>query len=254
MIKSFSITDIGKERELNQDYVFESQERIGNLSNLFIVADGMGGHNAGDYASRFSVNKIVEGIEGSFEQSPVKILNQSIQNANAQLRRVAEEDISMKGMGTTLVAATIMGHFLQVANIGDSRLYIINGDNIRQITRDHSLVEEMVRMGGIDRETARTHLDKNIITRAIGATETVDIDFFNVELNRGDIVLMCSDGLTNMLEDEEIRMIVSGQRDIIEKAQKLVEQANNNGGKDNIAVILIEPYADEPGHIGGLDG
>ncbi len=108
-------------------------------------------------------------------------------------------------------------------------------------------------MGGIDRETARTHLDKNIITRAIGATETVDIDFFTVELNRGDIVLMCSDGLTNMLEDEEIRMIVSGQRDIIEKAQKLVVAANNNGGKDNIAVILIEPFADEPTRDGGLN-
>ena len=99
-------------------------------------------------------------------------------------------------------------------------------------------------MGGIDRETARTHLDKNIITRAIGATEKVDVDFFQVELKAGDIVLMCSDGLTNMLEDEEIRMIINGQRDIIEKAQKLVEAANNHGGKDNIAVILIEPFAD----------
>ena len=151
------------------------------------------------------------------------------------------------------VACTVLGRYLQVANVGDSRLYVIN-DKITQITRDHSLVEEMVRMGGIDRETARTHLDKNIITRAIGATETVDIDFFNVELNRGDMVLLCSDGLTNMLEDEEIRMIVSGQRDIIEKAQKLVAHANNNGGKDNIAVILIEPYADEPAHDGGLNG
>ena len=108
-------------------------------------------------------------------------------------------------------------------------------------------------MGGIDRETARTHLDKNIITRAIGATNTVDIDFFTVELNRGDIVLMCSDGLTNMLDDEEIRMIVSGQRDIIEKAQKLVVAANNNGGKDNIAVILIEPFAEERVRDGGLE-
>jgi protein phosphatase len=155
-------------------------------------------------------------------------------------------------MGTTVVACTVLGRYLQVANVGDSRLYVIN-DKITQITRDHSLVEEMVRMGGIDRETARTHLDKNIITRAIGATETVDIDFFNVELNRGDIVLMCSDGLTNMLEDEEIRMIVSGQRDIIEKAQKLVVAANNNGGKDNIAVILIEPFAEELTRDGGLN-
>ncbi len=253
MLKTFSITDIGKKRKLNQDYVFSSDRRIGNLSNVFIVADGMGGHNAGDYASRFTVDTMVEEIERSFEQSPVKILEKAIKTANTKLRKKAAENPNLFGMGTTVVAATVLGRYLQVANVGDSRLYVIN-DKITQITRDHSLVEEMVRMGGIDRETARIHLDKNIITRAIGATQTVDIDFFNVELNRGDIVLMCSDGLTNMLDDEEIRMIVSGQRDIIEKAQKLVTQANANGGKDNIAVILIEPYADDVARDGGIDG
>ena len=253
MLKTFSITDIGKKRKLNQDYVFSSDTRIGNLSNVFIVADGMGGHNAGDYASRFTVDTMVEEIERSFEHSPVKIMEHAIKIANKKLRERASENPNLFGMGTTVVCATVLGRYLQVANVGDSRLYVIN-DKITQITRDHSLVEEMVRMGGIDRETARTHLDKNIITRAIGATETVDIDFFNVELNRGDIVLMCSDGLTNMLEDEEIRMIVSGQRDIIEKAQKLVDHANKNGGKDNIAVILIEPFADDTTHDGGLDG
>lgn len=243
LLKTFSVTDIGKQRELNQDYVFSSEERIGNLSNVFIVADGMGGHNAGDYASRFTVDTMVEEIRGSFEQSPVKILENAIQSANRQLRDQAAENPKLFGMGTTVVAATLIGRYLQVANVGDSRLYVID-DKITQITRDHSLVEEMVRMGGIDRETARMHLDKNIITRAIGATEQIDIDFFQVELKPGDIVLMCSDGLTNMLEDEEIRMIICGQRDIIEKAQKLVEAANNHGGKDNIAVILIEPFAD----------
>ena len=242
LLKTFSITDIGKKRKLNQDYVFSSDRKIGNLSNVFIVADGMGGHNAGDYASRFTVDTMVEEIEKSFEQSPVKILENSIKIANRKLREKASENPSLFGMGTTVVACTVLGRFLQVANVGDSRLYVIN-DKITQITRDQSL----------DRETARTHLDKNIITRAIGATDTVDIDFFNVELKRGDIVLMCSDGLTNMLEDEEIREIVSGQKDIIEKAQKLVVAANNNGGKDNIAVILIEPFAEELTHDGGLN-
>lgn len=99
-------------------------------------------------------------------------------------------------------------------------------------------------MGGLDREDARTHRDKNIITRAIGAADTVDIDFFNVELKHDEVVLMCSDGLTNMLEDEEIRMILNGQRDIVEKAEELVKAANNNGGKDNISVVLIEPFAE----------
>ncbi len=253
MLKTFSVTDIGKKRKLNQDYVFSSDRRIGNLSNVFIVADGMGGHNAGDYASRFTVDTMVEEIERSFEHSPVKILEHAIKIANRKLRDKAAENPNLFGMGTTVVAATVLGRYLQVANVGDSRCYVIN-DRITQITRDHSLVEEMVRMGGIDRETARTQLDKNIIPRDIGDNERVDIDFFNVELNRGDIVLMCSDGLTNMLEDEEIRMIVSGQRDIIEKAQKLVVAANNNGGKDNIAVILIEPFAEETPRDGGIDG
>ena len=145
-------------------------------------------------------------------------------------------------MGTTLVVATIKDDVLQVANVGDSRLYIVN-DKITQITRDHSLVEEMIRMGGLERSQARWHPDKNIITRAIGASETVKVDFFKVPLSKGDVILMCSDGLTNMLEDEEILVIMKGQRDIVEKAEELVKAANDNGGADNIAVVIIEPFA-----------
>lgn len=243
MLKTFSITDIGKKRQLNQDYVYTSEMPIGNLPNVFIVADGMGGHNAGDYASKYTVETIVQEISFSREDNPVTIIKNAIGIANEHIRQKAEEDERLYGMGTTLVVATCMGNMLQVANVGDSRLYIVN-DKITQITRDHSLVEEMVRLGGIDRETARSHPDKNIITRAIGASETVKVDFFTVKLQKGDIVLMCSDGLTNMLEDEEIRMILNGQRDIVEKAEELVRAANNNGGKDNIAVVLIEPFAD----------
>ena len=173
----------------------------------------------------------------------VTIIKNAIGIANEHIRQKAEEDERLYGMGTTLVVTTCMGNLLQVANVGDSRLYVVN-DRITQITRDHSLVEEMIRMGGIDRESARSHPDKNIITRAIGASETVKVDFFTVKLQKGDIVLMCSDGLTNMLEDEEIRMILNGQRDIVEKAEELVRAANNNGGNDNIAVVLIEPFAD----------
>ena len=128
-----------------------------------------------------------------------------------------------------------------MANVGDSRLYVVSPQGIRQITRDHSWVEEMVLRGGIGREEARNHPDKNIITRAVGAEDTVKADFFSVRLEEGDMVLMCTDGLTNMLEDREIRMIMNGARDIVEKAQELVEAANENGGKDNISVILIEP-------------
>ena len=243
MLKTFSITDIGKKRKLNQDYVYTSERPVGNLPNVFIVADGMGGHNAGDYASKFTVETIVGEIISLSEKNPEQILKKAIEVANDKVLRMANENPDLEGMGTTVVAATCIGEELHVANVGDSRLYVI-GEKITQVTRDHSLVEEMIRMGGIDRAAARNHPDKNIITRAIGAEESIEIDFFHEELKSGDIVLMCSDGLTNMLEDEEIRMILNGQRDIVEKAEQLVKAANNNGGKDNIAVVLIEPFAE----------
>lgn len=243
MLKTFSLTDIGKRRKVNQDYVYTSERPVGNLPNVFIVADGMGGHKAGDYASKCTVETMVQEIRDSLEVNPEKILKRAIEVANERIIKLAAQNEDLSGMGTTVVAATCMGRFLRVANVGDSRLYVI-GEKITQITRDHSLVEEMVRMRGLDREDARTHRDKNIITRAIGAADTVDIDFFNVELKQDEVVLMCSDGLTNMLEDEEIRMILNGQRDIVEKAEELVKAANNNGGKDNISVVLIEPFAE----------
>ena len=249
MLQSFSVTDIGKKRKLNQDFVYVSEGPVGNLPNVFIVADGMGGHNAGEYASKCAAETMIREIRGCFEKNPVRIMGKAIRIANDQIRRKAKEDLSLYGMGTTVVAATCLGHYLQVANVGDSRLYIAN-EEIRQITRDHSLVEEMIRMGTIDRETARSHPDKNIITRAIGALDTravgamdtVEIDFFHEELKPGDIVLMCSDGLTNMLEDEEIEKILKERLSLEEKAKKLVEAANDNGGKDNIAVILIDVF------------
>lgn len=239
MLKTFSITDIGRKRKVNQDYLYTSEEPVGSLPNLFIVADGMGGHNGGDYASKLTVETMLSEVGDSFEKNPVKIFGKAISAANDLIRRKAAEIPDMEGMGTTVVAATCLGRFLQVANVGDSRLYVV-GKEIRQITRDHSLVEEMVRTGTISQEEARNHPDKNIITRAVGASETVEADYFTVELQEGDLVLMCTDGLTNMLEDEEIRMILGGARDIVEKAQTLVDAANANGGKDNISVVLIE--------------
>ena len=147
-------------------------------------------------------------------------------------------------MGTTLVICTIHDNVLTVANVGDSRLYVVNQE-IRQITKDHSLVEEMVRMGEMDKETARNHRDKNIITRAIGAVPEVDVDFFEINLDQEDEILMCTDGLTNMVEDADIRNIMLSQRDIAEQAERLVKTANENGGKDNITVIVIKPFSDE---------
>lgn len=240
MLKTFSITDIGRKRKVNQDFVYSSERPVGNLPNLFIVADGMGGHNAGDYASRLAVETIVEKSAASQETNPLRILEEAIQSANGLVSRRAQETRELHGMGTTVVAAVSDGRELSVANVGDSRLYIANSREIRQITRDHSWVEEMVRRGGMGKEEARNHPDKNIITRAVGAEETVRIDFFQMLLQEGDTILMCTDGLTNMLEDEEIRMILDGARDIVEKAQGLVRAANERGGRDNISVVLIE--------------
>lgn len=243
MIRTFSMTDIGRKRKVNQDYAYTSEEPIGNLPNVFIVADGMGGHNAGDYASKVTVETLVAQIASSFEKNPVRILGKAIEAANRLIFRKAHENPDLEGMGTTVVAATCMGRFLQVANVGDSRLYVVSREKITQITRDHSLVEEMVRMGGIARDEARNHPDKNIITRAVGVNDTVEVDFFTVELSEGDMVLICSDGLTNMLEDEKIRMILSGAGDIADKTRELVDAANENGGRDNITVIVIDPFA-----------
>ena len=241
MRKTASLSDKGKRRQLNQDVVYSSELPVGNLPNLFMIADGMGGHKAGDYASRYAVDTICQEAEHSPEESPEKILQCAIDKANAGIFELSNGNRDLEGMGTTVVVATIYGNCLKVGNVGDSRLYIVNGKSIRQITTDHSLVEEMIRMGGLDRESARTHPNKNIITRAVGVTHAVLADFYEVQLREGDIVLLCSDGLSNMLEDEEIRMIVNAQRDIMEKAEALVRVANLNGGRDNISLILIEP-------------
>ena len=250
MLKTFSIPDIGRKRKMNQDYVYSSETPVGNLTNLFLVADGMGGHNAGDYASRVTVETIVEKVGGSMETDPARILGEAIQEANALVRKRAARFPWLEGMGTTVVAATCAGNVLYVANVGDSRLYVINNKEIRQITKDHSWVEEMVERGELGREDARNHSNKNIITRAVGAEDTVKVDSFMIPLEEGDEILMCTDGLTNMLEDEEMRMILDGARDIVEKAQKLVKAANEHGGRDNISVILIADCASENGeHI-----
>lgn len=243
MVKTFSITNIGIRRKLNQDFVYTSEQPVGNLPNLFIVADGMGGHNAGDYASKVTVETMVEKIGASSETESTRILEEAIRTANELIRRRASESADLEGMGTTVVAATLDGDRLCVANVGDSRLYVANHKEIRQITKDHSWVEEMVRRGGLGREEARNHPDKNIITRAVGADDEIKVDFFSVQLKEGDLILMCTDGLTNMLEDEEIRMILDGARDMVEKAEELVAAANERGGRDNISVILIDPLS-----------
>ena len=243
-MKTFSMTDIGRKREINQDYVFATDETIGNLPNLLFVADGIGGHRAGYFASRFTVEVLAEEVQNSKETHPEQILGNAIQTANERLMEEAAKDSRLEGMGTTLVAATILDHVLYFANVGDSRLYLINKE-IRQLSKDHSMVEEMVRLGGLTEEEAKHHPDKNIITRAMGVKDKVEPDFFEYRLKGGDTILMCSDGLTNMVDDDEIFQIVKSARDIVEAVETLIQRANENGGSDNIGIVLAQPYADE---------
>lgn len=243
-MKTFSLTDIGRKREVNQDYVYVTDKPVGHIPNLFVVADVMGGHKAGDFASKYAVQVLEEHIRNNSGMGPEVIITEAVQEANRKIVEKARENTEMEGMGTTLVVATIIEHTLYFANVGDSRLYLIR-DEIKQLSKDHSLVEEMVRLGGINEEEAKHHPDKNIITRAIGAKDDVEVDFFEYRLQKGDVILMCTDGLTNMVDDDEIFRIVKGGRDIVETAMQLVEKANENGGKDNIGIVLVEPFVCE---------
>ncbi|MBS4899416.1 MAG: Stp1/IreP family PP2C-type Ser/Thr phosphatase [Clostridiales bacterium] len=239
-MKAYAVTDIGRVRSANQDYFYFTDEPIGELQNLFIVADGMGGHKAGDLASRYTVEKFRELVESYDYKDTVNIFTNAVTQVNQMLIEKALESRDYEGMGTTLVVATIEGSALKVANVGDSRLYII-GDDITQITRDHSLVEEMVQRGELDKESARVHVNKNIITRAIGADVSVVPEIFSVDLEKGDKILLCSDGLTNMVDDGRIARLIKAGGSVREICERLIEAANENGGSDNITAMVIDP-------------
>lgn len=240
-MRAYGMTDIGLNRSVNQDYIYYTQNPVGQLPNLFIVADGMGGHKAGELASSCAVELFLEESRMRRSGSPISIIGEAIQQVNHKVYVKSKSSPDYEGMGTTLVAAVISGTVLYVANVGDSRLYVI-GDTMRQITRDHSLVEEMISMGEINKKEARNHVKKNIITRAIGVNSKVMADFFEVELSEREAVLLCSDGLTNMIEEADIFHIINHKQTTTkEKVLHLIELANKNGGRDNISVILIEP-------------
>lgn len=240
MIKAYALSDVGACRSVNQDYVFCTTKPVGKLPNLFIVADGMGGHKAGDMASKFSVETFIKQVEQSESDNPVSIISDAIKYTNTELINLAATSEDYRGMGTTFVVATIIDKSMYVANVGDSRLYILDED-FSQVTRDHSYVEEMVNNGTIDREEARNHEQKNLITRAMGGSPTIIADFFEVEIQGNETIFMCSDGLSNMVDDNQISSVLNGSEDLIYKAEKLIETANRNGGKDNISLVIIEP-------------
>ena len=247
-MKACALTDTGRVRTANQDYVYASVEPVGGLPNLFVVADGMGGHQAGDYASRYIVENLVSYLQYTENSQIVPLLREAILKVNTMLYHEAKEKPEFSGMGTTLVAAVADENTLYVANVGDSRLYLVR-DRIRQVTRDHSYVEELVSLGRLERGSKDYKDKKNIITRAVGTEDKLLVDFFEVGLEPGDYILMCSDGLSNMLEDAEMEEIIGSDLELQEKAEKLITVANDNGGKDNIAVVLVDPQIGREGSL-----
>lgn len=239
-MKSYFTTDKGKTREVNQDYIFCSDEPVGLLPNLYIVADGMGGYNAGDFASRCSVDSFVTQVKKNDQATVIGTMAEALKTANATVLQNARENEELNGMGTTFVAATVFQDKAYVMNVGDSRLYLL-GNAMKQITVDHSFVEEMIRKGELQRKDARIHPKKNVITRAVGVEDTIEADYYEVETdNDSRFLLLCTDGLTNMVEDEEVFHIIMKYADTPQEAvQRLVKLANEHGGADNISIILV---------------
>ena len=236
---SVALTDVGRKRLVNQDTVYISDTPVGVLPNLYIVSDGMGGEKAGDYASKSLIGYMLTYIEHTIKM-PVTAIQGAIEYANANLFAEGSKNPNLSGMGTTVVAASIIDNTLHVFNVGDSRCYVLDENSISQITKDHSLVEMLVSKGEITRESAEYKENKSKITRAVGAEERVLIDSFEVDLAGNEYVLLCSDGLTNMVDDRKIFNIISSSAGVKSSAKRLVEEANLSGGSDNISILLID--------------
>ena len=236
----FSKTDRGRVRTDNQDAYFAG--KITDDSVFAVVCDGMGGANAGNVASELAVRHISEYVIRSYRDGmdmtdTEKSLKNAIVSANISLYDKAVNNTELAGMGTTAVAAFVKDGTAVIAHVGDSRIYLVNGE-IKQLTRDHSVVQSLIESGKITPEDAKVHPRKNVITRALGAEEDVAVDSDCLNLSNGDTLLLCSDGLTNFLDDKDI-LTVFQNNDISAVAERLVEEANKNGGGDNITVVTV---------------
>lgn len=244
------LTDKGKVRAHNEDCggIFPNNEG----QWLAVVADGMGGHRAGDVASEMTVHFLKEEWENTEQiatpDEAESWLLSKIIDVNKQVYDHSQCNADCKGMGTTVVAAICTKLFTSIAYIGDSRGYVLNDSGLQQITEDHSLVNELVRSGQITKEDAEHHPRKNVLLRALGTEKTVDIDNKTIILEEGDFLLLCSDGLSNKVNEEEMEKILTSPEDLEDKASRLVALANQNGGEDNISLAIIEcPCAPEGG-------
>lgn len=239
-IESAFITDIGQKRSQNQD-----SGCARNDLGLFLVADGMGGHQGGETASRMVVEIVPEELEEYLKtkksaKSSKEILKQSIREANQKIHELSVREPSLTGMGTTTIALLLTNHQAIIANVGDSRCYLIQKEGLWQLSRDHSIVAEKVRAGLISREQAKKDMMKNVITRSVGFDTQVDVDVFEYTPQTGDLFLLCSDGLSGLVSDEEIASVLQNTKntDLDTLAKTLIDKANSNGGDDNITVVL----------------
>ena len=239
----FGITDKGRVRPTNQD-IYRLEVRPEKESAFVLVCDGMGGANAGNVASRFAADSFLADAAGALDSAPDEIMRHktmlhALEKANDTVFSLAGRQPEFCGMGTTLVGAFVQGREASILNVGDSRAYLFDGETLRQVSEDHSYVEEMRRLGRISAEDARTHPQKNLITRAVGVDATVDGDLFEVELRDTDILLLCSDGLTGMVEDEKIAEVLAKAGTLEDKGRELLTLALEGGGRDNITVALF---------------
>ena len=241
--EAVELTDTGRQREANEDSYF-------SRAPLFAVADGMGGAQAGEVASRMAVEAFERADESG--AAPEELLRRTAQEANREIFDLAQGDSSRSGMGTTLTAALLHGDEISFGHVGDSRAYVFREGKLKQITNDHSLVEELRRQGKLTRDQAAEHPQRSVITRALGPEPNVDVDTMTFSARPGDVFLLCSDGLTTMLEDEDVAAILARESDLHKAARRLVRAANERGGRDHITVGLfrLEPAEAESGSEG----
>jgi PPM family protein phosphatase len=235
------LTDTGRQREANEDSYF-------SRAPLFAVADGMGGAQAGEVASRMAVEAFERVDEAG--AAPEELLRHTAQEANREIFELAQGDATHSGMGTTLTAALLHGDEISFGHVGDSRAYVFRAGKLRQITNDHSLVEELRRQGKLTRDQAAGHPQRSVITRALGPEPTVDVDTLTFSARPGDVFLLCSDGLTTMLGDEDVAAVIARAENLQIAARRLVRAANERGGRDNITVVLFRLEAVEAGVAG----
>ena len=239
----FGLTDKGRVRPTNQD-IFQIEAREDNDTALVVVCDGMGGANAGNVASRFAAQSFVESVGDALsgtldEKTRQELLTRALKHANETVFTLAGRQPEFRGMGTTLVAALIQGDRATIINVGDSRAYRFDGTVLRQISEDHSYVEEMRRRGRITEADARTHPQKNLITRAVGVEPIVEGDLFEVQLTESDVLLLCTDGLTGMAEDSQIAEVLKNAKTLALAGDALLQLALDGGGRDNITAALF---------------